>query len=400
MLTVNGNDLLVLAAALFALARANHGGHAAWGYLEAFSEAAMVGAIADWFAVTALFRHPLGIPLWHTAIIPNSKNSIGKSLGNFVENHFITEEGIARRIEQADIAGKAGRFLADPANAERLSAWVAPALERLLQMVDHNQVRRMLGELATRELARIDLSSLAGDCVDALIAEDQPQQLADALLDQFGAYLADPGRQVQVAGMGLDHDRATGSQRRGRIAAQHAKGKREITGREHGNRPQRDQGAHHGRMADGRWPRHGRIVDLGERQAGYGQLGKAPGVVNEQLRRQAIGNEALIKEQYSGIRPAPGYPACPDHTEKATLFKLLDPEAEEMRAGQSGVFLTEHYAMFPAAAVSGWYFAHPQAQYFAVGKVDKDQIESYTARKGQDLAVTERWLAPNLGYDN
>ena len=90
----------------------------------------------------------------------------------------------------------------------------------------------------------------------------------------------------------------------------------------------------------------------------------------------------------------------PHITEKATLFKLLDPEAEEMRAGKSGVFLTEHYAMFPAAAVSGWYFAHPQAQYFAVGKVDKDQIDSYTARKGQDLSVTERWLAPNLGYDN
>ncbi len=115
---------------------------------------------------------------------------------------------------------------------------------------------------------------------------------------------------------------------------------------------------------------------------------------------EQLDNEALIKEQYSGIRPAPGYPACPDHTEKAQLFQLLDPEAHEMHAGRSGVFLTEHYAMFPAAAVSGWYFAHPQAQYFAVGKVDKDQVHSYTARKHQDLSVTERWLAPNLGYDN
>ncbi|PBQ12641.1 methionine synthase, partial [Pseudomonas congelans] len=117
---------------------------------------------------------------------------------------------------------------------------------------------------------------------------------------------------------------------------------------------------------------------------------------------EALDNEALIKEQYMGIRPAPGYPACPDHTEKGTLFALLDPLPEgsaEHTAGKSGVFLTEHYAMFPAAAVSGWYFAHPQAQYFAVGKVDKDQVESYTARKGQDLSVTERWLAPNLGYD-
>ncbi|GAC1037435.1 methionine synthase [Pseudomonas sp. No.117] len=115
---------------------------------------------------------------------------------------------------------------------------------------------------------------------------------------------------------------------------------------------------------------------------------------------ETLDNEALIREQYKGIRPAPGYPACPDHTEKATLFKLLDPEASFNEAGRSGVFLTEHYAMFPAAAVSGWYFAHPEAQYFAVGKIDKDQVERYTERKGQELTVTERWLAPNLGYDN
>ena len=114
---------------------------------------------------------------------------------------------------------------------------------------------------------------------------------------------------------------------------------------------------------------------------------------------EQLGNDELIKEQYTGIRPAPGYPACPDHTEKGVLFDLLDPTQGEGKPGVSGVFLTEHYAMFPAAAVSGWYFAHPQAQYFAVGKVDKDQVESYTARKQQDLRVTERWLAPNLGYD-
>ncbi|QPN47245.1 methionine synthase [Priestia aryabhattai] len=129
--------------------------------------------------------------------------------------------------------------------------------------------------------------------------------------------------------------------------------------------------------------------------------------LHEQVRKEHWGyardehldNEALIKEQYSGIRPAPGYPACPDHTEKETLFRLLDGTAIG-ETGPSGVFLTEHFAMFPAAAVSGWYFAHPKAQYFAVGKVDKDQIDSYSARKGQDLSVSERWLAPNLGYDS
>ncbi len=108
---------------------------------------------------------------------------------------------------------------------------------------------------------------------------------------------------------------------------------------------------------------------------------------------EQLSNEDLIREQYKGIRPAPGYPACPDHTEKATLFRLLDSD------GASQVTLTEHFAMLPTAAVSGWYFAHPKAQYFAVGKIDKDQVESYSKRKGQSLDVSERWLMPNLGYD-
>ena len=124
--------------------------------------------------------------------------------------------------------------------------------------------------------------------------------------------------------------------------------------------------------------------------------------LHQQVRKQwwgydpeeQLSNEELIREQYKGIRPAPGYPACPDHTEKGTLFQLLDAD------GVSQVTLTEHYAMFPTAAVSGWYFAHPQAQYFAVGKIDKDQVERYSKRKGQELAVTERWLMPNLGYDD
>ncbi|PAU87299.1 methionine synthase [Pseudomonas sp. WN033] len=130
--------------------------------------------------------------------------------------------------------------------------------------------------------------------------------------------------------------------------------------------------------------------------------------LHERVRREYWGyasdehldNEDLIREKYRGIRPAPGYPACPDHTEKATLFSLLDPEAEFGKPGRSGVFLTEHFAMFPAAAVSGWYFAHPESKYFAVGKIERDQVESYSQRKEQDLSVSERWLSPNLGYDN
>ncbi len=107
---------------------------------------------------------------------------------------------------------------------------------------------------------------------------------------------------------------------------------------------------------------------------------------------ETLDNEALIAEQYQGIRPAPGYPACPDHTEKGTLFALLG--AEE----RAGIHLTESYAMTPGSAVSGWYFSHPQSRYFGVGRILRDQIEDYAARKGWTLEEAERWLAPNLGY--
>ncbi|MCS5564386.1 MAG: methionine synthase, partial [Oleiphilaceae bacterium] len=108
---------------------------------------------------------------------------------------------------------------------------------------------------------------------------------------------------------------------------------------------------------------------------------------------EGLSNEDLIKERYRGIRPAPGYPACPEHTEKGTLFELLEATAT------TGIELTEHFAMFPAAAVSGWYFAHPQAKYFAVGKIGADQVEDYAERKGVTKAEAERWLAPSLAYD-
>lgn len=108
---------------------------------------------------------------------------------------------------------------------------------------------------------------------------------------------------------------------------------------------------------------------------------------------EQLANDDLIKERYQGIRPAPGYPACPDHTEKATLFKLLDATAN------TSLKLTEHFAMYPTAAVSGWYFAHPESKYFAVGKIGVDQVEDYAERKGLSKAEAERWLMPSLAYD-
>jgi 5-methyltetrahydrofolate--homocysteine methyltransferase len=122
--------------------------------------------------------------------------------------------------------------------------------------------------------------------------------------------------------------------------------------------------------------------------------------MHEQVRREYWGyardehlsNDQLITEEYAGIRPAPGYPAQPDHTEKKTLFCLLDAEKT------AGVKLTESYAMWPGSSVSGLYIGHPDAYYFGVAKVERDQVEDYAGRKGMDVAEVERWLGPVLNY--
>ncbi len=124
-------------------------------------------------------------------------------------------------------------------------------------------------------------------------------------------------------------------------------------------------------------------------------------LLHEKIRKEIWGyapdeqldNDALIEEKYQGIRPAPGYPACPEHTEKGTLWELLQVEE------RTGIRLTEHYAMWPTAAVSGFCFSHPQASYFSVGRINRDQVEDYARRKGISIADAEHWLAPNLGYE-
>jgi 5-methyltetrahydrofolate--homocysteine methyltransferase len=109
-------------------------------------------------------------------------------------------------------------------------------------------------------------------------------------------------------------------------------------------------------------------------------------------KNEELSSEELIKEEYQGIRPAPGYPACPDHTEKITLFELLKAE------DNAHMQLTESLAMTPAASVSGFYFAHPQARYFGLGKISKDQVEDYAKRKGMTVETVEKWMGPNLNY--
>ena len=123
--------------------------------------------------------------------------------------------------------------------------------------------------------------------------------------------------------------------------------------------------------------------------------------LHERVRREFWGYAAdeklstadLIGEGYRGIRPAPGYPACPDHRAKAALFRLLDAERN------AGMRLTESFAMLPASAVAGFYLSHPQASYFAVGKIGRDQVEDYARRSGTSTAEAEKWLAPILGYE-
>jgi len=109
-------------------------------------------------------------------------------------------------------------------------------------------------------------------------------------------------------------------------------------------------------------------------------------------KEENLQNEELIKEEYEGIRPAPGYPAQPDHTEKPIIWKLLDVEKN------TGMILTESMAMVPTAAVSGLYFANPNSHYFGIGKIKQDQVEDYSIRKGMSLDKAERWLGPNLAY--
>jgi len=202
--------LLLFAFGVFCLARSLLGLHPAWGYVAAFAEAAMVGAVADWFAVVALFRHPLGIPVWHTAIIPGSKDAIGRNLGQFVEGHFITEEGIARRIRQANPAGLLGAWLLAAGHSDILGRVLAKGLKVLLAALDDGAMRRLVRRTATRQLSRFDIASNAGELLDLLVAQGRHQQLLDSALHSLSRYLSEERNQQQavnflVAAFGVEN---------------------------------------------------------------------------------------------------------------------------------------------------------------------------------------------------
>ncbi|WP_447771643.1 DUF445 domain-containing protein [Variovorax boronicumulans] len=188
--------LLCAAALLYAVASALHSQHAAWGYVAAFAEAAMVGAIADWFAVVALFRHPLGLPIPHTAIIPSNKDRIGAKLAGFICDNFLSTAQVLAKLRQFDAAARIAEWLARPASGDRLGEWGVAATRYGLTAFDDERVRDFMGRAAAAGLAKIDLSRLTGQALDALTAGGRHQALLDDVLQQVAELL--DGEEVQA----------------------------------------------------------------------------------------------------------------------------------------------------------------------------------------------------------
>ncbi|NVM89811.1 uncharacterized membrane-anchored protein YjiN (DUF445 family) [Variovorax sp. SG517] len=188
--------LLCAAALLYAVASVLHGRHPAWGYVAAFAEAAMVGAIADWFAVVALFRHPLGLPIPHTAIIPSNKDRIGAKLAGFICDNFLSTEQVLGKLRQFDAAGRIADWLARPASGEKLGEWGVAATRYGLSAFDDERVRDFMGRAVAAGLAKIDLSRLMGQALDALTAGGRHQALLDDVLQQVAGLLE--GEEVQA----------------------------------------------------------------------------------------------------------------------------------------------------------------------------------------------------------
>jgi uncharacterized membrane-anchored protein YjiN (DUF445 family) len=183
--------LLVLVTIVFVVARSIEDDHGWVGYVRAFAEAAMIGALADWFAVTALFRHPLGLPIPHTAIIPNRKDQIGESLGEFVQTNFLTQEVLHERLDQAHIGQRLGAWLSDPANAARAGGAVADGLRGSLEVIDDRDVGAALQGMIERKVRDTPISPLIGRAIDVGMDGGHHQRLLDATLSGLGNFLDD-----------------------------------------------------------------------------------------------------------------------------------------------------------------------------------------------------------------
>lgn len=174
--------LLLTMVALLAVTSINTAAHPLTPWLKAFAEAAVVGAVADWFAVVALFRHPLGLPISHTAIIPNNKDRIGESLGRFVEENFLTPENVIQRLARVNIAKLGGTWLAGPANSDRAAVGICAMVPRVLAMIQDEDVARFLTRTLLGELEKINLSSVAGEVLEVVTAGERHQPLLDDAL--------------------------------------------------------------------------------------------------------------------------------------------------------------------------------------------------------------------------
>ena len=181
--------LLVFVTVVFVLARWAEETHDGVGYLRAFAEAAMVGALADWFAVTALFRHPLGLPIPHTAIIPRRKDQIGESLGEFVQSNFLTREVLTERLAGVQVGRRVGVWLADPEHAERAGSTVADALRGALQVIDDRDVSAGLEGLVVRRARAVPVAPLVARAVDLAIEGGHQERLLDAVLTGVSGFL-------------------------------------------------------------------------------------------------------------------------------------------------------------------------------------------------------------------
>jgi uncharacterized membrane-anchored protein YjiN (DUF445 family) len=169
------SGLLVLAAAVYVVCRLAGDGNGAWGYIEAAAEASMVGGLADWFAVTALFRHPLGIPIPHTAIIPRKKDQIGEGLAGFVKEYFLTSEIVAERVDAARVPQRVGEWLADPEHAHRVAAELSTAVSGLAATLHDNELRDAVAAFADKRLRELDTGPLLARLLDAICDSGQHQ---------------------------------------------------------------------------------------------------------------------------------------------------------------------------------------------------------------------------------
>jgi len=176
--------LLVLMALVFVTALHFEKSHPTLGFVRAFAEAAMVGALADWFAVTALFRHPLGIPIPHTAIIPRNKDRIGENMGRFVEQNFLAPSLVAERIERVDFAGRLARWLSEPAQGAWLAGGIASVLPKVLHALDDSDLRRFAGEHLVAGIRKIDFATITAELLELLTRDNRHHVIVTQLIDQ------------------------------------------------------------------------------------------------------------------------------------------------------------------------------------------------------------------------